>query len=192
MQTINVLYHFNTPELKYIDGYDKSVAIDLYTAEDVTLEAGEFALINLGVTIDFPKGTKGELRPRSSTFKKYGIVQVNSVGLIDSTYSGLEDVIMMPVQLSLTKQDIIDNNKQLLERTLNIVKSSLSGFINIDSVDLEQVANTTLRKVTISKNTRICQLEILPKMPEYEFKKVEREFWQVDKSRGGFGSTGTK
>lgn len=65
--------------------------IDLRIAEDVTLEAGEFKLIPLGVAMMLPKGYEALVVPRSSTFKKYGIIQANSVGLIDETYCGNND-----------------------------------------------------------------------------------------------------
>ena len=46
-----------------------------------------------------------------------------------------------------------------------------------------------LRDTVIHKNDRICQFEIVKKMPEIEFIKVEK---LEDKDRGGIGSTGTK
>ena len=43
-------------------------------AEDVHLNAGEFKLISLGVSIQIPDGYEGHLAPRSSTFKNWGII----------------------------------------------------------------------------------------------------------------------
>lgn len=81
MQEIKVLYHEkDMEELKFIGGYGNSVAIDLYTAEDVEIEAGQFKLISLGITIDIPNGYKIDIRPRSSTFSKYGLIQTNHLG----------------------------------------------------------------------------------------------------------------
>lgn len=65
--------------------------IDLRIAEDVTLKAGEFKLIPLGVAMMLPKGYEALVIPRSSTFKKYGVIQANSVGLIDESYCGNDD-----------------------------------------------------------------------------------------------------
>lgn len=65
--------------------------IDLRIAEDVTLKAGEFKLIPLGVAMMLPKGYEALVIPRSSTFKKYGIIQANGVSLIDETYCGNND-----------------------------------------------------------------------------------------------------
>lgn len=81
MKKINYLKHDPTmPDLEFKNGYGNSVAIDLYTKEDIVIEAGEFALIDLGVSIQIPKGYKADLRMRSSTFKKWGLIQTNAIG----------------------------------------------------------------------------------------------------------------
>lgn len=85
-------------KIKYVkDGMEKIKQIengdwiDLRTAENVHLEPNEFKLIPLGVAMMLPKGYEALVIPRSSTFKKYGIIQANSVGLIDETYCGGND-----------------------------------------------------------------------------------------------------
>ena len=65
--------------------------IDLRTAEDVELKAGEYKMIPLGVAMELPKGYEALLLPRSSTFKKYGVILVNSMGVIDESYCGDSD-----------------------------------------------------------------------------------------------------
>ncbi len=80
--------------LKYIDG--KSDWIDLRAARDVTLKAGEFALIPLGVGMKLPKGYEAHVVPRSSTFKNFGIIQTNHCGVIDETYCGDNDQWFFP------------------------------------------------------------------------------------------------
>ena len=82
-------------KLCYIDG--KSDWIDLAAAETVVLKAGEFRLIHLGVAMKLPEGFEAHLAPRSSTFKNFGILQTNSVGVVDSSYCGAEDWWKMPV-----------------------------------------------------------------------------------------------
>ena len=82
-------------KLIYIDG--KSDWIDLRSAADVELEAGEFKLIPLGIAIELPHGYEAHVVPRSSTFKNFGVLQVNSMGVIDETYCGDNDQWFMPV-----------------------------------------------------------------------------------------------
>ena len=82
-------------KLRYIDG--KSDWIDLRSAADVELEAGEFKLIPLGIAIELPHGYEAHVVPRSSTFKNFGVLQVNSMGVIDETYCGDNDQWVMPL-----------------------------------------------------------------------------------------------
>lgn len=64
---------------------------DLRAAEDVELKAGEYKMIPLGVAMQLPKGYEALVAPRSSTFKKYGVILVNSIGIIDESYCGDSD-----------------------------------------------------------------------------------------------------
>jgi dUTP pyrophosphatase len=65
--------------------------IDLRAAEDVSLKAGQYTAIPLGVAMELPFGYEALVVPRSSTFKRYGIIAVNSVGIIDESYCGEND-----------------------------------------------------------------------------------------------------
>lgn len=87
--------------------------IDLRAGEDVLLRKGEFHLIPLGVAIQLPEGYEALLTPRSSTFKHYGIIQTNSVGVIDESYNGDEDEWMMPVYA--TKDTSIPFNDRICQ-----------------------------------------------------------------------------
>lgn len=95
-------------KLRYIDG--KSDWIDLRAAEDITLKAGEFKLIPLGVAIALPSGYEAHVVPRSSTFKNYGIIQTNSMGVIDESYSGDNDQWFLPA-LAMRDTEIKFNDR---------------------------------------------------------------------------------
>ena len=82
-------------KLDYIDG--KSDWIDLRASEDVSLKAGEFKLIPLGVAMELPQWYEAHIVPRSSTFKTWGIIQTNSMGVVDCSYCGDNDMWRMPV-----------------------------------------------------------------------------------------------
>ena len=95
-ETIKIKYlNDKIEKLCYIDG--KSDWIDLRAAEDVTLKKGEFAMINLGIAMQLPAGYEACVIPRSSTYKNFGIIQSNHMGLIDETYCGPNDWWRMPV-----------------------------------------------------------------------------------------------
>ena len=80
---------------RYIDG--RSDWVDLRAAETVKLVKGEFALIPLGVAMRLPEGYEAIVAPRSSTFKNFGILMVNSIGIIDNSYCGDDDEWRVPV-----------------------------------------------------------------------------------------------
>lgn len=70
--------------------------IDLFTAEDVELKAFDFKLIPLGVAMKLPEGYEANVVPRSSTYKKWNVIQANSFGVIDNAYYGNDDQWMFP------------------------------------------------------------------------------------------------
>lgn len=81
-------------KLCYIEG--KSDWIDLRAAEDVHIDKDHFALIPLGVAMELPRGYEAHVVPRSSTFKNFGIIQTNHMGIIDESYSGDNDQWFFP------------------------------------------------------------------------------------------------
>lgn len=87
--------------------------IDLRCAEDVSLKKGEFALIPLGVCMKLPAGYEALLVPRSSTFKHYGVIQTNSIGVIDESYCGDTDEWLLPVYA--TRDTFIPKNDRICQ-----------------------------------------------------------------------------
>lgn len=95
MEKIQIKYHNkNIDKIEAIKGGDW---YDLRAAETVQLKAGEFKLISLGVSMKLPEGYEAHIVPRSSTYKKWRIIQTNHMGVIDNSYSGDNDIWMMPV-----------------------------------------------------------------------------------------------
>ena len=90
---IKVKYFTDVEPIKAIKGGDW---YDLRSAEDVTMKAGEYRLIPLGVGMKLPKGYEAHVVPRSSTYKNWSIVQGNSMGVIDNSYCGDNDQWMFP------------------------------------------------------------------------------------------------
>lgn len=112
MEKIRIKYFTDKIEkLDYIDG--KSDWIDLRASEEVELKAGEFKLIPLGVAMEIPNGYEGHLAPRSSTFKTWGLIQTNSIGVIDCSYCGDDDMWRMPVYA--TRDTVIHVNDRIAQ-----------------------------------------------------------------------------
>ena len=91
--TVKIKYH---TDILPIETFDNGDWIDLRAAEDVEMKTGEFALISLGVSMKLPEGYEAHIVPRSSTFKNWGIIQGNHMGVIDNSYSGNNDIWRFP------------------------------------------------------------------------------------------------
>jgi dUTP pyrophosphatase len=65
--------------------------IDLRAAVDVEMKAGEYKMIPLGVAMELPKGFEALVAPRSSAFRRYGVLLANSIGIIDESFKGDND-----------------------------------------------------------------------------------------------------
>lgn len=108
-EIIKIKYHSDKiNKLEYIGG--KSDWIDLRAAEDVVLKKGEYRLISLGISMELPPGYEAVIVPRSSTYKNFGIIQTNHMGVIDESYCGDGDVYRMPV-LALRDTEIHVNDR---------------------------------------------------------------------------------
>lgn len=95
-ESLNIYVHADTEDCIPKQAHPNEW-FDLSTKEEVILKKNHFYMIDLGVRIKVPAGYHAILAPRSSTFKKYGIIQTNSIGVIDETYCGEKDVWKMPV-----------------------------------------------------------------------------------------------
>lgn len=88
METIKIRYLRDIQKIGKIAAGDW---IDLRAAEDVTMKAGEYRMIPLGVAMELPTGYEAIVAPRSSVFKNHGIILANSIGVIDEAYRGDRD-----------------------------------------------------------------------------------------------------
>lgn len=138
--------------IRYLDGAKELVinpkgnCIDVYAYEDVFIPYMGYCMINLGFAMQLPKGKIAKLYPRSSTFKKYGLIQTNHTGIIDETYCSDTDVWHMPVQCTMPKQ--------------------------VDKVMIGD-KKITIAGTWIKKGDSIAQFEIVDAMEIPTFKKVE-------------------
>lgn len=104
-ETIRIKYFSpDYPKLEYIEG--KSDWIDLRANETIHLQKDKHYLIPLGIAMQLPKGYEALIAPRSSSFKKWGIIQTNTPGIVDETYCGPNDQWFMSVYA--TKNTVIE------------------------------------------------------------------------------------
>jgi dUTP pyrophosphatase len=101
---INIKYFSpNSPRLKKIE---KGDWIDLYAASTIELKQFESKLIPLGIAMELPEGYEAHISPRGSTFKNFGVIQTNSVGVVDESFKGDGDQWFFP---ALAMRDTIIN-----------------------------------------------------------------------------------
>lgn len=132
MKIISIMSH--NPDLILPEQTSIGDWIDLRSAEDVELKTGEFKLIDLGISMKLPPGYEANVVPRSSTFKKWGILQTNSYGVIDSTYCGPNDVWKFPAYA--TRDTVIHMNDRICQFRINPVMERVEFYV-VESLDGE-------------------------------------------------------
>ena len=114
---IRIKYH-NKNLAGTIQQKPNSAWIDLRAAETVEMEAGDFKIISLGISVKIPEGYEAHIAPRSSTFKNFGVLQTNGVGVIESSYCGEDDVWGFPA-LAMRKTVIHEGDRICQFRIMN-------------------------------------------------------------------------
>lgn len=104
-------------------------AFDFKCTETVVFEPGEFKLVETWLVVEVPAWYLLQTQPRSSTFKKHWLMQVNSVGIIDQDYCWDNDTIKFPY-INMSKET------QTLEAGTRIGQWV---FVKIEKADFELV-----------------------------------------------------
>ncbi len=124
-------------KIKYLPGAHrlKRIAqgdwIDLYAYEDCDFKAGEFKLVSLGFAAQLPQGYEANIVPRSSTFKKYGLIQTNCYAVIDNDFNGDADVWLWPAYA--TRDVYIPKDTRLCQFRINPVQPKFK-IVEVDTL----------------------------------------------------------
>ena len=133
METIKIKYFTDKIEkLCYIAG--NSDWIDLRVAEDVVMKKGEFRLIRLGVAMELPQGYEAHVVPRSSTYKNFGLIQTNHLGVIDESYKGDADEWKWPA-LAMRDTEVHVGDRLCQFRIMK--HQPQINFLEVDSLENE-------------------------------------------------------
>jgi len=125
---IQIKYHADITPITTIPQGDW---VDLRAAKTVTLYPGAYGLIPLGVSMKLPEGYEAHIVPRSSTFKRWGILQTNHMGVIDNSYCGDNDVWMFPY--FSTRIDRINKNDRICQFRI-VKKQPQIEFIEVEKL----------------------------------------------------------
>ena len=129
---IKVLYHDDN--LIRFEKNPKGDWIDMRAAEDVSMRAGEFRLISLGVSVKLPEGYEMVIVPRSSTFKYWKIIQPNSPAIIDNSFCGDNDIIKYPAYAMGDTE--IHKNDRICQFRIQQNQPTIN-FVEVDHLDGE-------------------------------------------------------
>ena len=202
---MDIKIKYFTKDAKRIKVNPKGDWIDLYANETTLIPYNTSKLIPLGIAIALPEGYEGHLLPRSSTFRTWGILMANSMGIIDNSYCGDDDewkfsaFSARPRLYERFKSDKHPSGyvyeEVPLSENMNIYSAILEGEPNYTDglYDIYDKYNALdgvyFLGSLVSKGDKICQFRIIEKMPPINFVEVDT---MSSPSRGGFGSTGTK
>ena len=169
-----------TIRIKYFDGakklekISKGDWIDLYANKDMFIPEGSRAMIPLGVAMELPEGYEAHLAPRSSTFKTWGIIQTNHVGVIDHSFCGDNDQWHMPVYCLMGKD---------VKEEIEVITREIGAEVFYEQHKVK------VNGTWVHKGDKIAQFRIMEVQPRIEFEEVDH---LGNEDRGGFGSTGIK
>lgn len=110
MESIKIRY---LRDINKIERFNTGDWIDLRAAETVSMAAGEYRMIPLGVAMELPVGYEALVAPRSSTFKRLGVILANSIGIIDESYKGDNDEWHFPAYA--VKDTVIRKNERICQ-----------------------------------------------------------------------------
>ena len=133
-EKMDIKIKYFTEEIEKIAPISKGDWIDLRAAQKVELKAGEFRLIPLGVAMQLPRGYEAHVCPRSSTFKNFGVIQTNSMGIIDNSYCGDNDQWFFPA--FALRDTVINVNDRICQFRIMENQPQLQ-FITVEKLENE-------------------------------------------------------
>lgn len=113
--------------------------VDLKTSEDLTAKEQQFVHVSLGISVALPAGFEAHILPRSSTFRKYGLILGNSQGIIDNAYSGEQDI--WGADFFATKGIFVPAGTRLLQFRIEKTQNTAYGEIIFDDAFYPKTAN---------------------------------------------------
>lgn len=111
-----------------------SAAFDLYATEEAIIMPGQICLCKLGFAIEIPEGYCMKISPRSGLALNYGIVVVNSPGIVDSDFRSEVGVIL----------GCIGGGKPMLEINPGdrIAQGRIEKNIEVEFEEVEELSET--------------------------------------------------
>ncbi len=110
-----------------------SFAFDFLARKDIEIKPNKVSLIPSNVIIQCPENLALLILPRSSTYRKTGLMFPHSIGLIDRDYCGRKDEIMIQV-LNFSEETVLVKKGDRIAQGL---------FIKTEKIEFEDTAKPT-------------------------------------------------
>lgn len=133
MSELKIRIKYLTDKIDHIEKIPQGDWLDLRAAEDITLKKGEFYQIPLGFAMELPEGYEAWLTSRSSMCKKFGIIHVDDLGVIDNSYKGDNDQWFLPV--IAVRDTTIKANDRICQFRIHKTMRAECGNIEFDEVE---------------------------------------------------------
>lgn len=106
--------------------------LDLFSVEDAEIAPGESKMIKTGISIELPKGTEAQVRPRSGLALKHAVTVLNAPGTIDEGYRGEVCVIL------------INHGKQtfVIGKAMKIAQMVINPVLTVDVKEVAELSGT--------------------------------------------------
>jgi dUTP pyrophosphatase len=114
------------PDVEVYNKYNHRVILSVIN-DSITIEAGDSAIINMGIAVEIENGYYMEIVPRSGTSTKEHKFLANSPGIIDSDYRGIVHSVIFNAS---DKPIIIKHGERLTQFQIHKIEP-----VNIDFVD---------------------------------------------------------
>jgi len=122
-------FHDKYGDYPEIEAYNGNF-MDIALPEDTVIPTKGYALVNLGFATELPEGYWAQLVPRSSTFKKYGLILTNSFGVIDTSYKGDGDEWKACLYNMYGKDAVLPKGTRIMQ--FRVVKDNPVNFNKVE------------------------------------------------------------
>lgn len=106
--------------------------MDLYSIEELVIPSKETRLIKTGISIQLPKNTEAQVRPRSGLALKHSITVLNTPGTIDEGYRGEIGIIL----INHGKEDFV------VTKGMKIAQMVIKPIYDINIEEVEELDDT--------------------------------------------------
>lgn len=106
-----------------------SAGADLYSVEEVKIDAGDTKIIHTGIILEIPEGYGGFVFARSSLASKRGLAPANKVGVIDSDYRG---EIMVSLHNHSNESQVVEKGERVAQ--IVFMPYAMANFIQTEDL----------------------------------------------------------